>query len=141
MGLAAQPIFLVDAFDTVVVYYTAAAAAAGLPFPPPHGSALRRAVAALRAGRAVTPRLLMLREGGGEDVAPFTRCLIEDEGAAAGARQAQQAEGAAGQLAALQLDPAAAAGAGGGGGGEGPTLVAFLEEVQRRAAAMLRPVN
>ena len=79
----------------------------------------------------------MLREGGG-DAAPFSRWLLED-GAGAAGPEAQQAKHAEGAMAALRLGPAVPAAA--GGGGEGPTLVAFLEEVQRRAAAMLRPVD
>ena len=51
-------VFLVDAFDVVVVFYAPAqpgSERASLPYPPPQGSAVRAAVNALREEREVTP--------------------------------------------------------------------------------------
>ena len=62
-------VFLVDAFDVVVVFYAPAqpgSERASLPYPPPQGSAVRAAVNALREEREVTPRVVYIR-GGAED--------------------------------------------------------------------------
>lgn len=50
------PIFLLDAYILILVYYTARCPP-GLPFPPPQQSALRKAVAAIRAERRITPQV------------------------------------------------------------------------------------
>lgn len=73
-------VFLVDAFDVVVVFYAPAqpgSERASLPYPPPQGSAVRAAVNALREEREVTPRVVYIR-GGAEDPSAFHDLLIEE---------------------------------------------------------------
>lgn len=69
------PIFLLDAFTTIIILYTSGYPP-HLPYPPPAGSAVRRAAAQLRGSRRQIPQLLMLREGV-DDVAPFMGRLLE----------------------------------------------------------------
>ena len=74
-------VFIVDAFDVVVVYYAPAqpgSERALSPYPPPQSSAVRTAVNALREARDVTPRVVYIR-GGAEDPAPFHDLLIEEQ--------------------------------------------------------------
>ncbi|GAQ81540.1 sec23/Sec24 zinc finger family protein [Klebsormidium nitens] len=72
-----SPIFLLDAFTTLIVYY-AQNAPTELPFPPPQDCLIRETINQLKKERVITPRLLMLR-GGHDNVEAFERYLIEEQ--------------------------------------------------------------
>eukprot|EP00850_Spirogloea_muscicola_P012002 SM000076S21823 [mRNA] locus=s76:484591:488610:+ [translate_table: standard] len=72
-----SPIFLLDAFTTLIVYY-APSATADMPFPPPHDSLLRNTINQLKQDRSVTPKLHMIRSGH-DDARPFEHFLIEEQ--------------------------------------------------------------
>jgi hypothetical protein len=69
-------LWLLDAYDELVIFYSAGA---GLKPPPPPGSALRAHLDAARAGRARTPRVAFAVEGYGGG-ATLARWLLEDGG-------------------------------------------------------------
>jgi hypothetical protein len=125
--LANQPVYLLDAYSTLVVYYAAGAQKEALPFPPPHASALRAHVAAVRAARRRTPRVVMLREGDEGEGGPFAQWLLED---------APPAEAAAG------AEAEGGSGSGGGGGGAGevppPSFLQFLVQVSQAAGRLVQ---
>ncbi|KAG2486738.1 hypothetical protein HYH03_014664 [Edaphochlamys debaryana] len=107
-GPDAPPIFLLDAYILIMVYYTSRCPPE-VPFPPPQQSALRKAVAAIRSERRITPQVKILREGG-EDADLFEQLLLDEPDA----------------------------GEAGGGGGGGFGLVQFLEHVQGEAAMQMK---
>lgn len=78
-SLSQGSIFLLDGFVSLIVYYTARAIAEGFVFPPPHTSAVRATVNALKANNLlIAPRVLYLREGEAE-AEVFHQHLIEDK--------------------------------------------------------------
>jgi hypothetical protein len=99
LALSRQPIYLLDAYRSLVVFYASqghqhssssggAHTANAAPFPPPHHSRLRQHCAALSQARRLTPRITVVREGepGADQI--FGQWLIEDDrggGAANGA--------------------------------------------------------
>ncbi|CAI5496509.1 unnamed protein product [Closterium sp. Naga37s-1] len=72
-----SPIFLLDAFSTIIVFYSPAAPP-DLPFPPPQTSLLRTTINRLKADRIITPRTITIR-GGVDSTAPFETFLIEEQ--------------------------------------------------------------
>ncbi|KAK9062379.1 hypothetical protein SSX86_019565 [Deinandra increscens subsp. villosa] len=72
-----RPIFLLDAFTTLVVYYSSTADPM-LPYPPPHDCLLRKTINKLKQERCITPRLLSVR-GGQDDTTSFENYLIEEQ--------------------------------------------------------------
>ncbi|GAB4824695.1 Protein transport protein S23 D [Ancistrocladus abbreviatus] len=72
-----SPIFLLDAFTTLIVFYSATADPA-LPFPPPHDCLLRTTVNKLKQERNITPKLIFIR-GGQDDASVFENYLIEEQ--------------------------------------------------------------
>ena len=121
LAVGQQPIWVLDAWQQLVVLYTAAAAAGSggseqppPPFPPPAASLLRRTLAGVRQARRCTPALLTLWQGA-DDTAPFDAWLIEDApAAAAGAAAPQQQQQQ-----------------------QWPTFVAFLYAAASQAQALL----
>eukprot|EP00955_Chlamydomonas_euryale_P116752 366436-Chlamydomonas_euryale.AAC.37 len=85
------------------------------PFPPPQGSALARAVAAIRAQRRISPRVRYVRDGDNGDELFYQLLLDEADDA-----------------------PASPAGsAGGGTGGNAFGLAQFVEHVCSEVAVHL----
>ncbi|CAI5935295.1 unnamed protein product [Closterium sp. NIES-65] len=72
-----SPIFLLDAFSTIIIFYSPAAPP-DLPFPPPQTSLLRTTINRLKADRIITPRTITIR-GGVDSTAPFETFLIEEQ--------------------------------------------------------------
>ncbi|GJP53808.1 hypothetical protein CLOM_g12942 [Closterium sp. NIES-68] len=72
-----SPIFLLDAFSTIIVFYSPVAPP-DLPFPPPQTSLLRATINRLKADRIITPRTITIR-GGIDSTAPFETFLIEEQ--------------------------------------------------------------
>ncbi|KMT05478.1 hypothetical protein BVRB_7g176030 [Beta vulgaris subsp. vulgaris] len=72
-----SPIFLLDAFTTLIVFYSSTADPA-LPFPPPHDCSLRTTINKLKQERSITPKLLFIR-GGQDDATAFENFLIEEQ--------------------------------------------------------------
>ncbi|CAA0824305.1 sec23/sec24 transport family protein [Striga hermonthica] len=72
-----SPIFLLDAFTTLIVFYSSTADSA-LPFPPPQNCLLRTTINKLKQGRIVTPKLIFIR-GGQDDATVFENYLIEEQ--------------------------------------------------------------
>lgn len=72
-----SPIFLLDAFTTLIVFYSSTADP-GLPFPPPHDCLLRTTINKLKQERSITPKLLFIR-GGQDDATAFENYLIEEQ--------------------------------------------------------------
>ena len=83
LALSRQPIYLLDAYHTLIVFYAAqghvAAGGALPPFPPPHRSQIRQHCAALSQARRLTPRMIVAREGEGGADQLFGQWLIEDD--------------------------------------------------------------
>ncbi|XP_074294931.1 protein transport protein SEC23 D-like [Silene latifolia] len=71
-----SPIFLLDAFTTLIVFYSTADPS--LPFPPPHDCLLRTTINKLKQERCLTPKLLFIREGQ-DDTSAFENYLIEEQ--------------------------------------------------------------
>ena len=98
LALSRQPIYVLDAYSTIIVLYAReglyttpheAGTAVPAPFPPPFTSRLRQHCAALSQARQLTPRVVVVREGGVGEAQPpehrlFTEYLIEDEEKSAG---------------------------------------------------------
>ncbi|GFR45227.1 hypothetical protein Agub_g6624 [Astrephomene gubernaculifera] len=141
-GPDAPPIFLLDAYILILVYYTSRCPPE-LPFPPPQQSALRKAVAAIRSERRITPMVKLLREGS-EEAELFDQLLLDEPvGHFDNQPPPQQADGEGGSSApaASVGSSSSRGGSGGGGGGGGSSgfgLVQFLEHVQGEAALQLR---
>ncbi|XP_073392441.1 protein transport protein SEC23 D-like [Physcomitrium patens] len=72
-----SPIYVLDAFTTLIVYYSPTADPA-LPFPPPQNCGLRSMINKLKQERNITPKLLMIR-GGRDNTEAFDRYLIEEQ--------------------------------------------------------------
>ncbi|KAK9122802.1 hypothetical protein Sjap_012404 [Stephania japonica] len=72
-----SPIFLLDAFTTLIVYYSSTADPS-LPFPPPHDCLLRTTINKLKQERSITPKLLFIK-GGQDDATIFENFLIEEQ--------------------------------------------------------------
>ncbi|PIN00483.1 Vesicle coat complex COPII, subunit SEC24/subunit SFB2 [Handroanthus impetiginosus] len=72
-----SPIFLLDAFTTLIVFYSSTADAA-LPFPPPHDCLLRTTINKLKQERIITPKLIFIK-GGHDDATAFENYLIEEQ--------------------------------------------------------------
>lgn len=72
-----SPIFLLDAFTTLIVFYSSTADPS-LPFPPPHDCLLRETINKLKQERSITPKLLFIR-GGQDDATAFENYLIEEQ--------------------------------------------------------------
>eukprot|EP00735_Rhodelphis_limneticus_P010353 TRINITY_DN3086_c0_g1::TRINITY_DN3086_c0_g1_i1::g.22292::m.22292 TRINITY_DN3086_c0_g1::TRINITY_DN3086_c0_g1_i1::g.22292 ORF type:complete len:770 (-),score=158.77,sp/Q6BQT6/SEC23_DEBHA/22.49/5e-13,Sec23_trunk/PF04811.10/1e-05,Sec23_trunk/PF04811.10/2.9e-10,Sec23_helical/PF04815.10/1.6e-07,Sec23_helical/PF04815.10/6.4e+02,zf-Sec23_Sec24/PF04810.10/0.0022 TRINITY_DN3086_c0_g1_i1:15-2324(-) len=72
-----HPIFMLDAYDTIVVMYLRTSP--DLPFPPPRDSLLWRMVEAAKQDRGCTPRVVKC-EKGTPDERWFYANLIEDQG-------------------------------------------------------------
>lgn len=72
-----SPIFLLDAFTTLIVFYSSTADAT-LPFPPPHDCLLRTTINNLKQERSITPKLIFIR-GAQDDSSPFENYLIEEQ--------------------------------------------------------------
>ncbi|KAK9156767.1 hypothetical protein Scep_003341 [Stephania cephalantha] len=72
-----SPIFLLDAFTTLIVYYSSTADPS-IPFPPPHDCLLRTTINKLKQERSITPKLLFIK-GGQEDATIFENFLIEEQ--------------------------------------------------------------
>ncbi|KAL9235423.1 hypothetical protein vseg_010181 [Gypsophila vaccaria] len=72
-----SPIFLLDAFTTLIVFY-ASTADPQLPFPPPQDCLLRTTINKLKQERSITPKLLFIR-GGQDDATAFENYLIEEQ--------------------------------------------------------------
>ncbi|XP_052206812.1 protein transport protein SEC24-1 isoform X2 [Diospyros lotus] len=71
------PIFLLDAFTTLIVFYSSTADPS-LPFPPPHDCLLRSTINKLKQERSITPRLIFIR-GVQDDATAFDSYLIEEQ--------------------------------------------------------------
>ena len=75
------PLFILDAFHTIIVYHAPVAPGQEQqPMPPPLGTLLRAKVNELRDSRGITPRVLHLR-GGVDDIAPLEAALLDEGGA------------------------------------------------------------
>lgn len=72
-----SPIFLLDAFTTLIVFYSSTADSS-LPFPPPHDCLLRETINRLKQERSITPKLMFIR-GGQDDATAFENYLIEEQ--------------------------------------------------------------
>ncbi|GLT63882.1 hypothetical protein SLA2020_364130 [Shorea laevis] len=72
-----SPIFLLDAFTTLIVFYSSTADPS-LPFPPPHDCLLRTTINKLKQERSITPKLIFIR-GGQDDATSFENYLIEEQ--------------------------------------------------------------
>ncbi|XP_057534078.1 protein transport protein SEC23 D [Amaranthus tricolor] len=72
-----SPIFLLDAFTTLIVFYSSTADPS-LPFPPPQDCLLRATINKLKKERSITPKLLFIR-GGQDDATAFENYLIEEQ--------------------------------------------------------------
>lgn len=72
-----SPIFLLDAFTTLIVFYSSTADPS-LPFPPPQDCLLRTTINKLKQERSITPRLIFIR-GGQDDATSFENYLIEEQ--------------------------------------------------------------
>ncbi|KAL8138195.1 hypothetical protein V2J09_004196 [Rumex salicifolius] len=72
-----SPIFLLDAFTTLIVFYSSTADPS-LPFPPPQDCLLRETINKLKKERSITPKLVFIR-GGQEDASLFENYLIEEQ--------------------------------------------------------------
>ncbi|KAI3798390.1 hypothetical protein L1987_33665 [Smallanthus sonchifolius] len=72
-----SPIFLLDAFTTLVVYYSSTADPM-LPYPPPQDCLLRKTINKLKQERCITPRLMFIR-GIQDDATSFENYLIEEQ--------------------------------------------------------------
>ncbi|KXZ54187.1 hypothetical protein GPECTOR_5g282 [Gonium pectorale] len=130
-GPDAPPIFLLDAYILILVFYTNRCPP-GLPFPPPQQSALRRAVAAIRSERRITPQVKILREGG-EDSELFETLMLDEPDA--------HLEGEEGHHTQQQPEAEAAGGSGNGGssgGASGFGLVQFLEHIRSEVAKLAK---
>ena len=83
LAISRQPLYMLDAYDIMVVFYADQGhVAAGVhppSFPPPNSSALRHHIAAITQARRLTPRVVVVREGepGADQV--FGQWLFEDE--------------------------------------------------------------
>ncbi|KAK4440604.1 putative protein, mitochondrial [Sesamum alatum] len=71
-----SPIFLLDAFTTLIVFYSSTADPA-LPFPPPQHCLLRTTINKLKEERCITPKLIFIK-GGRDDATALENYLIED---------------------------------------------------------------
>lgn len=87
MVLAGAPLFVLDAWHTIIVYQAPGGPDTHQqqqqPWPPPMGTLLRARVHELRDGRSVTPDVVYLR-GGVDDVARLEAALLDDGGACVG---------------------------------------------------------
>jgi hypothetical protein len=72
-----SPIFLLDAFTTLIVYYSSTTDPA-LPFPPPQNYLLRTIINKLKQERSITHKLLLMRSGH-DNAEPFEQYLIEEQ--------------------------------------------------------------
>ncbi|KAF3439416.1 hypothetical protein FNV43_RR17694 [Rhamnella rubrinervis] len=72
-----SPIFLLDAFTTMIVFYSSTADPT-LQFPPPHDCLLRTTITKLKQQRCITPKLIFIR-GGQDDATIFENYLIEEQ--------------------------------------------------------------
>ncbi|KAL5832576.1 hypothetical protein ACOSQ3_016250 [Xanthoceras sorbifolium] len=72
-----SPIFLLDAFTTIIVFYSSTADPA-IPFPPPQDCLLRTTINKMKQDRSITPKLIFIR-GGKEDATAFENYLIEEQ--------------------------------------------------------------
>lgn len=72
-----SPIFLVDAFTTIIVFYSSTADPT-LPFPPPQDCLLRTTINKMKQERSITPKLIFIR-GGQDDATIFENYLIEEQ--------------------------------------------------------------
>ncbi|EPS57992.1 hypothetical protein M569_16825 [Genlisea aurea] len=73
-----SPIFLLDAFTSLVVFYSSGADSSSLAFPPPHDCLLRSRINKTKQDRIITPKVVYL-QGGKDDATPFENYLIEEE--------------------------------------------------------------
>ncbi|GLT48714.1 hypothetical protein SLA2020_223220 [Shorea laevis] len=72
-----SPIFLLDAFTTLIVFYSSTADPS-LPFPPPHDCLLRTTINRLKQERSISPKLIFIH-GGQDDATAFENYLIEEQ--------------------------------------------------------------
>jgi len=79
LALAGQPVYLLDAYDTLAVYYTSLSQSKGVPFPPPSASHLGQHIKQIRSARRLTPKVVLVQEGREGAVEEFTARLIEDD--------------------------------------------------------------
>lgn len=76
LGASGCSLFLLDAYDALMVYY-GPACPREVPFPPPPNSLLRKTVQVLRTSRRNTPAVHFMRAGV-DDTMTFDACLVEE---------------------------------------------------------------